>query len=438
LFAALSSCKKEDDVHANLDAIDRNQPAKTALDDWIDANFVGPYNIEVKYRWDAFELDLSKDMTPPRESQVIPAMQTVMDVWIKPYEAVGGGDFMKENAPKQFVLVGSPEFNGDGTITLGTAEGGRKIVLYVINDFDKTNARDVKQMIQVIQHEFTHILNQKVAFAPAFNLITKSDYTANWYNFSLETARSLGYITQYSRSSPIEDFAEMVANMLMMGSYEYNNIVNALPDDPRTKLRKKEQLVVEYFKTAWNIDFYQLQEEVQQAVENTAPVILAKSIGPNNIYSSFAASPLTESPQSPAFLAAWNASKAALEAMGFILVRYDMTFKANNRMTLRYYFTNSDGSVTYYGDTDYDMVFDSNNTDEVTLVPLNPQPAGTTYSNMSFIKNAMTATDDYIQGSRFRLDWAPNLVPGSKGAKGAWGAFYKVGDNSSYMIGKLN
>ncbi|MFD0792110.1 putative zinc-binding metallopeptidase [Mucilaginibacter litoreus] len=438
LITAASSCKKEGTLHANLDAIDRNQSAKTDLDRWIDENFVVPYNIEVKYRWDAFELNLSKDMTPPLESQVIPAMQTVKDVWISTYESVGGKDFMKINAPKQFVLVGSPEFNGDGTITLGTAEGGRKIVLYVINNFDKSNTQNVKQMIQVIQHEFTHILNQKVAFDPAFSLVTKADYTANWNIPSLDDARALGFITQYSRSNPIEDFAEMVANMLMMGSYEYNNIVNALPLDPRTKLRKKEQLVVEYFKTAWGIDFYALQQAVTDAVENTAPVILANSIGPGNTYTTFASSPLTETPQSAEFLANWNTAKTALGNMGFVLTKYDMTFKANHIMTLRYYFTSGDGSTTYYGDTDYFMDFDPNTTGLVKLEPLSVQPTDVTYANMAFIKNAMTAVDNYIKNNQFRFDWAPNLVPGSKGAKGAFGAFYKVDDASSYMIGTLN
>ncbi|PUZ30139.1 substrate import-associated zinc metallohydrolase lipoprotein [Chitinophaga costaii] len=438
LLLVLGACKKDEQLNANLDAIDRNQSAKTELDDWLDANYVVPYNIEVKYRWDAFELSLSKDMTPPLESQVIPAMQTVKDVWIKPYEVVGGANFMKLNAPKQFVLVGSPEFNGDGTITLGTAEGGRKIVLYVINDFDKTNTQKVKQMIQVIQHEFTHILNQKVAFDPAFKLVTKADYTANWNIPSLAEARSLGFITQYSRSNPIEDFAEMVANMLMMGSYEYNNIVNALPADPQTKLRKKEQLVVEYFKNAWNIDFYQLQVSVSAAIQATAPVILTHSIGPNNVYTTFAASPTTDAPQSADYLAKWTTAKTALSDMGFVLTKYDMTFKANNRMTLRYYFTNGAGTTTYYGDTDYLLNFTDQDAGLLTLDPISPQPSGTTYSNMNFIKNAMTASDAYIQGTAFHLDWGPGLPDGAKGAKGATGAFYKVGDNSSYLLGTLN
>jgi substrate import-associated zinc metallohydrolase lipoprotein len=153
----VTSCKKEGTLNANLDIIDKNIIDKTSTDKWLDDNYLNPYNIEVKYRFDRFELDLGKVITPPSEVQVIPAMETVKDVWIKPFETIGGATFIKRISPKQFILAGSAAYNSDGTITLGTAEGGRKIVLYVINDFDKTNLRSVKQMVQVIQHEYTHI-----------------------------------------------------------------------------------------------------------------------------------------------------------------------------------------------------------------------------------------------------------------------------------------
>lgn len=432
---AMASCKKEGTLNANLDAIDRNNPANTAVDTWLNDNYVVPYNIEVKYRWDAFELNLSKDLTPPKEEMVIPAMETVRDIWIKPYEKVGGADFMKINSPKQFVLVGSPEFNGDGTITLGTADGGRKIVLYVINNFSKSNRNGIKGMANLMYHEFTHILNQKLAFQPAFALVTKADYTANWNIPSLEEARSLGFITQYSRSNPIEDFAEMVCNMIVMGKPLFDATVDGLPEDPRTKLRKKEQLVVEYFKTAWNIDFYELQSTVQDAFDQLAPIVLKNSIGPDNLYSTFTAKP-SEEPQSADFLAKWNTAKTAMNAVGFKLTQYSFTYLAGNVVTLRYTFTNSAGTTTYFGDADYKYTIDDAGVTKFTLV--NPQPAGTTYSNMGVIKPYMTAVDSYIQGNTFQIDWAPGIDNSTKGLPGARGAFFKVGDPSSYLTGALN
>ena len=77
----LASCKKEGTLNANLDIIDQNIiKNKNATDIWLDQNFLNPYNIETKYRYDRFELALSKNITPPLIEQVIPAMETFRDV----------------------------------------------------------------------------------------------------------------------------------------------------------------------------------------------------------------------------------------------------------------------------------------------------------------------------------------------------------------------
>lgn len=433
----ISSCKKEGTLNANLDALDQNNLPKTDLDNWLITNYLNPYNIDVKYRWDAYEADLDKDLVPPKEGLVIPAMETVRDIWIKPYETVGGPTFMKVNTPKQFYLVGSPSYNNDGTITLGTAEGGKKIVLYVINNFSKSNTTATNQMIHVIEHEFTHILNQKVAVTPAFSLVTKADYTANWNIPNLATAQSLGFITQYSRSNPLEDFAEMVSSMLQYGSLQYNAIVNALPADPQAKLRKKEQYVVEYYKTAWNIDFYALQAEVTAATDRNAPA-LSTVLGTGKTYTTFTASPSTQTPQSTEFLGLWNTAKTAVAAQGYILTQYSFTFGAGTLVTMRYTFTRTVGTTTttYYGDADYNMVVDGSSVATFTLIT--PQPTTTNYSNWSFIRPSITGINNYIINNKFKIDYAPNVVAGTKGLSGAFGAFYKVTDPNSYMIGTLN
>jgi substrate import-associated zinc metallohydrolase lipoprotein len=433
-LGVITSCKKEGMLNANLDALDRDVIQNTALDNWLDENYLNPYNIQVKYRWDRSEADLDKALVPPKESQVIPAMETVRDIWIRPFEKVGGANFMKINSPKQFYLVGSPSYNGDGTITLGTAEGGKKIVLFIINNFSKSNTAATSEMIHVIEHEFTHILNQKKAFDPSFDLITKSDYTANWNIFDLATARSLGYITQYSRANPIEDFAEMASTMLQMGGLQYNAMVNALPADPQAKIRKKEQVVVSYFKTAWNIDFYALQAEVTAATDRNAPA-LGTVLGTGKTYTNFTASPSTETPQSPEFLGLWNTAKTAVAAQGFILTQYQFLFGANNLVTMRYFFTNAAGTTTYNADVDYNMAVDANSVAKFTLIT--PQPTSTTYSNYAFIGGSLAGINNYVLGNQFKVDYAPNVVAGTKGLSGAFGAFYKLSDPNSYMIGTL-
>jgi substrate import-associated zinc metallohydrolase lipoprotein len=432
---AVSSCKKDKTLNANLDAIDRNNTVKSDIDNWLTTNYLNPYNIEVKYRFDPFEADLDKDITPPKESQVIPAMETVRDIWIKPYEKVGGPNFMKIYTPKQFYLVGSPSYNGDGTITLGTAEGGKKIVLYVINNFSKSNTAATSEMIHVIEHEFTHILNQKVAYDVNFDLVTKADYTANWNIPSQATARTLGFITQYSRSNPLEDFAEMTSIMLQYGKAKYDATVNALTADSQTKLRKKEAFVVDYFKKAFNIDFYALQAEVTAATDRNAPPLYT-AIGTGKTYTTLSGNPSTDPNQSAEFSGLWAAAKTALNAQGFVLTTYGMTFGANNFVTIRYTFTNPAGTTTYFGDADYNITYDASGIATLTLI--SPQPTSTTYGNWTFVRASMAGVNNYLVNNKFKVDYAPNFLPGTKGLPGALGAFYKSTDPTSFIIGTLN
>jgi substrate import-associated zinc metallohydrolase lipoprotein len=264
--ACLSSCgKEEDDLDADLAGLGGEPWARTALDDWLSANYVSPYNIEVKYRFDRYEVALNRTLVPPQEGKVMQVMEAIKKTWIIPYEQQAGETFIKKLSPKQFVLVGSPQYNTNGTITLGTAEGGRKVVLYKINDFDKNNKAEVKEMLHTIHHEFGHILHQTILYPEAFKRITTS-YTANWNDFTLADARSRGFITEYARNNPDDDFVEMISIMLIEGKENFDAIVNNAPESGQAALRQKEQVVVGYFKEAWNIDIYALQARAQAAI----------------------------------------------------------------------------------------------------------------------------------------------------------------------------
>lgn len=262
----LSACSEDDDADTPLPSLGGETWVQGPLDTWLYENFVTPYNIEVKYRFDRYEVALNRVLAPVREDKVIPVMETIQKTWIAPYEQEAGATFIKRLAPKQFMLVGSAEYNTNGTITLGTAEGGRKIVLYVVNDFDPKLEPEVKQMLHTIHHEFAHILHQTVMYPEEYKRIT-TGYTASWNDFSLVDARSRGFITQYARSSPDEDFVEMISIMLIEGKAGFDAIVNSAPEEAQTAFRQKEQLVVRYFKEAWNIDFYSLQARSETAID---------------------------------------------------------------------------------------------------------------------------------------------------------------------------
>jgi substrate import-associated zinc metallohydrolase lipoprotein len=263
----LISCTSEDD-DLDVSFLDVDTAERTAIDLWLHDNYTGPYNIAVDYKWKPYELPSNKTLVPPKEDKVIPVMEIVRQTWIDPYVLKAGEAFIRQHAPKQFVLVGSASYNNDGTIVLGEAESGRKVTLFVINDFNKQNVPAVKQMLHTIHHEFAHILHQTILYPREFKQVTPSGYTATWYNTLEGTARSMGFISPYARASSDEDFVEMVSIMLVEGHDGYEAILTATTEEGRALLRKKEAFVVAYFKEAWNIDFYALQAATETAIEN--------------------------------------------------------------------------------------------------------------------------------------------------------------------------
>lgn len=284
-LVVLLSCKKEDPLTVDdIPGLGGDTWAKTPVDQWLYDTLTVPYNIATKYKWDQFELELNKTIVPPKEEKIIPVMRAVKKVWIEPYVAQAGELFFKKYAPKFFVLAGSANWNLDGSITLGTAEGGRKVVLYLLNDFrNKTMPGYVpadsvipKQMFHVIHHEFGHILDQNIRRPVEFDAITKGFYTADWINTNDAEARKDGFVTAYALSSPFEDFVEMISIMLIEGRGGFDNIVNSISGtsmrgttatQAKARLREKEALVVKYFSQAWNMDFYTLQTRVRTAIE---------------------------------------------------------------------------------------------------------------------------------------------------------------------------
>ncbi|GAA0563404.1 zinc-binding metallopeptidase [Chitinophaga japonensis] len=253
------------------------------IDVWINDSLTAPYNISAKYKWDQGELDFNRTLTPPREEKIIPVLSAIKKVWISNYVAVAGELFMKQYSPKFFVLVGSASYNPDGTITLGTAEGGRRILLYVLNDFRikgmpgyvPSDSFNVKEMFHTIEHEFGHILHQHVLYTPDFKRISTGMYTSNWNNVSDAQANQDGFISAYAMSAPDEDFVEMISIMLVEGRSGFNNLVDGITGtspngttaaEAKEKLRQKEAIVVGYFKDVWNIDFYNLQTRTRNSI----------------------------------------------------------------------------------------------------------------------------------------------------------------------------
>jgi len=285
VVVAVSSCRKEDALNLeDIPGLGGDTWVKGPIDKWIYDSLTVPFNIAAKYKWDQSELEQDKTLVPPKEESVIPVLGSIKKAWINTYIAEAGVPFFKLISPKFLVLVGSGSYNR-GSITLGTAEGGRKVVLYQINSFRvkgmpgyvPADTTTVIEMFHVIQHEFAHILDQNVKVPVSFGGPSANSYTSDWLNVTPTEAKNEGFITQYAISGKDDDWAEMVSIMLVYGKAYFDNYVNSITyttptangttsTQARNRLRQKEASVVTYFKQAWNIDFYSLQNRTKTAI----------------------------------------------------------------------------------------------------------------------------------------------------------------------------
>ena len=263
----LTACSEDENFGPTI--FDTSSPSRTALETWILENLTKPHNIEVIYRWNYMESDMSRNLTPPLEDKAEGFIKVIKKIWPEPYVQIAGIDFFNSLTPKQIFLVGSEAYNSSGTVTLGTAESGRKVVIYDVNSFNQSNKTRLVRYMKTIHHEFTHICNQTQRFDPAYEKISPEGYRSDWNNVSQQQAYDAGFITPYACDAPNEDFAEMVAVLLTNTYASWRNMVDNGPttDSGKASLKAKEEQVVAYYRGVWGFDIYALQAACEEAID---------------------------------------------------------------------------------------------------------------------------------------------------------------------------
>ena len=273
VFAILlfNSCSDSDSIQASQ--IDTSTPVLSELDIWLRDNMVAPYNIEVSYLWGASNTDIARFLYPMQEDRVKRWTETIIKVWIEPFNQLGGSDFIAKIAPRQMVYSGGFNFNPNSpTITLGIAEAGTRITFFNLDFLEYSEEaldepfRGLRQPLQTLHHEYGHILNQTIPFSDDFGLITPGNYTAQWFNVSDQEALDTGFITPYASSQPGEDFVEILAQMLTMSKDEFDAKVETASPTGQAFIREKQQIVLDYFEENFGIDLFELQELTNQAL----------------------------------------------------------------------------------------------------------------------------------------------------------------------------
>ena len=269
LMLFMGGCREKENIADDLyiPGLGGEEYAENELDKWLYQNYTVPYNIDVVYRWDtaqAYTSLLDVQLVPVKYELVQPMMAALRDVWFQPYidACNGNADFLKEVAPKKIVLVGSPEYNGDNTYKLGQAEGGRKILLLNVNNFDASDEEQLTEALHTIVHEFTHVMHQTKLFDKNYQTISTGRYNSNWSQVSDSEEHQEGFITSYAMSNKDEDFAEMVSGILVYGYDWFKTTVLAEAEkstvnpDAANDLNEKLAIVESYFKNTWGMYFF--------------------------------------------------------------------------------------------------------------------------------------------------------------------------------------
>jgi hypothetical protein len=289
-------------------------------------------------------------------------------------------------------------------------------VLYVVNSFDAADYEGVKSLVHTVEHEFGHILHQTVAYPAEFKTITSAYYTANWPQVPLSEARVRGFITSYAMASPDEDFVEMISVMLIEGKAGYEKILACETNqNAKALLRQKEQIVVEYFKRHFQIDFYELQEKVQAAMAEFAepPVVEEKPPvtelwGYSKTYKSLVFD-LNFMPLPANFTAQWAADYNKLRENGYGLHTYfRLQFIDENQVRLQEYFYEDTESGRMFHEANFMFEFaEFENTHVFYFIDADEN------ARRMIDEFGAHAIPDYFISSNYELDWERSSCPSS-------------------------
>ena len=285
------------------------------FDKWLELNYVLPYNIDFKYRYEEIESDFDYYTVPADMTNSIKMAHLVKYLCIESYNEVAGVDFTSSYFPKEFYLIGEFEYRNNHTMTLGTAEGGRKIILMGINHLTDKVIKDPETLneyyIKTIHHEFTHILNQVLNYPTAFKQVSASKYVKDswsevpygaYHCFTChhdmnpdEDGRCTykdeknkvcgstnfrpvwylrGFITAYSQMEDREDFAEMLSTYVTNDADWWEDQMKVAeatwPNDldqtitGRELIEQKLNIVREYMQEVFNIDIDELRDAIMR------------------------------------------------------------------------------------------------------------------------------------------------------------------------------
>lgn len=273
ILSGATSCVK--DTLSENSVIRVSETKQNDFDKWLEANFLLPYNIDFKYRFEMNESHMDYFTIPADYEGSIMMAHLVKYLCVETYDEVAGITFTRNYFPKMFFLMGEWEYRNNGDKVLGTAEGGNKIYLGGVNLIKDTLENGYEDYlgdpleslnfyyIHTIHHEFTHILNQTVVYPVEFSMITGTAYVLDSCfdpPYDKEFLQR-GFISDYAQYADYEDFAEMLAFYVTHDQAWWDARVSQAGDSAYL-IEAKLDIVRTYMQDNFNIDIDVLRQTV--------------------------------------------------------------------------------------------------------------------------------------------------------------------------------
>lgn len=262
------ACSEDDLNDTTIFPVEAQQ--RDAFDEWLLQNFTYPYNVEFMYKFKDIESDMSYTLVPADSAKAAKLAKIVKFLWFDAYMETVGQEFVKTNVPRIINVIGSPAYNNNNTMVMGTAEGGYKVVLYMVNWLTPQILANYQTLTDyyftTMHHEFMHILNQKVPYDTEFDRISEKDYVSgNWYQQSTnEVALPSGFIRNYAMAEGREDFAETYAQYITNTDALWASKLAIAGDNGAAIINQKLDMIRTYMRELWNIDIDELHKAVQR------------------------------------------------------------------------------------------------------------------------------------------------------------------------------
>ncbi|MEM9337842.1 MAG: substrate import-associated zinc metallohydrolase lipoprotein [Bacteroidota bacterium] len=269
----LFACYPEENL--NVPVNDPEIEIITDLDQYIETNFTQRYGMAVRYRFVDNYVSPGERVSPPSLESVRPMLDFVQEFWIDPYMEVPNGQaFFERFVPAEIIFLGGLIYNPDGTVTLGLAEAGARIVFTNVNAIDPDDESWRTLQLQTVYHEFAHTVHQQFKLPNAFETIAELGYTGpgSWFVLSDEDALERGFVSPYATSSPNEDFAETVAFFLFDTDFDQNfmmaedtcqtsNCLNR--NEGRLRITEKMSAISDHYERVTGVSLENLRNAVQ-------------------------------------------------------------------------------------------------------------------------------------------------------------------------------